>query len=64
MHPSVQCSYHCCIYILREETVPAVHVVNPGFHLCISLVHRPMIVVFGLGTRPWPEMMHWQADIL
>ena len=28
--------------------MPAVRVVN---HLCTSLVPRPMIVVFGLGTR-------------
>ena len=34
-----------------EETSPAVSMVNSRFHLCTSLVPRPMIVVFGLGTR-------------
>ena len=31
--------------------MPAMRVVNSRFHLCTSLVLRPMIVVFGLGTR-------------
>ena len=37
--------------LLREETVPAVRVVNSQFRWCTSLVLRPMIVVFGLRTR-------------
>ena len=45
------CGVHKPCPLLREETVPAVHVVNPRFRLCDSLVPRPMIVVFGLGTR-------------
>ena len=31
--------------------VPAVRVVNSRFRFCTSLVPRPTIVVFGLGTR-------------
>ena len=30
--------------------MPAVRVVNTRFHWCTSLLLRPMIVVFGLGT--------------
>ena len=32
--------------------MPAVCVANSRFHLCTSLIPRPMIVVFGLGMRP------------
>ena len=35
----------------RKRLVPAVHVVNSRFRLCTSLVPRPMIVAFDLGTR-------------
>ena len=39
------------LLLLREETVPAVRVVNSRFHSCTSLVPRPTIVAFDLGTR-------------
>ena len=42
--------------LLREETMPAVSVVNTRFRLCTNLVLRPMIVVFGLGTRLFVRM--------
>ena len=45
------CGVHKPCPLLREETVPAVRVVNSQFCLCTSLIPRPMIVVFGLGTR-------------
>ena len=33
-----------------EEAIPVV-LVNPQFHVCTSLVPKPMTVVIGLGTR-------------
>ena len=38
----------CMRLLLREESVPAVHCAG---QLAISLIPRPMTVVFGLGTR-------------
>ena len=35
----------------RKRLVPTVHVVNSQFRLCTSLVPRPTIVAFDLGTR-------------
>ena len=49
------------MYTGSEETVPAVRVVNSGFRLCTSLIPRPMIVVFGLGTRLHVRM-HTKSD--
>ena len=46
------CGVHKLCLLQREETMPAVHVVNSTISLvCTSLVPRLMIVVFGLGTR-------------
>ena len=45
------CGVHKPCPLLREETVPAMHVVNSRFRLCTSVVPRQMSVVFGLGTR-------------
>ena len=47
------CGVHkpCPLATATEETVPAVRMVNSGFRLCTILIPRPMIVVFGLGTR-------------
>ena len=44
------CGVHELCPLLREEIVPVVRVVNSR-GVCTSLVPRPMIVVFGLGTR-------------
>ena len=51
MAASYMCGVHKPCPLLREETVPAMCVVNSQSRLCTSLVPRPMIVVFGLGTR-------------
>ena len=45
------CDVHKPCPLLREETMPALHVINLRFCLCTSLVLRQMIVVFGLGMR-------------
>ena len=36
--------------------MPAVHMVNKGFHLCTSLVPRPVNVVFDLGMGLYEHM--------
>ena len=52
---SVDCGAHKPCPVLREETVPVVRV-NSRSRLYNSLVLRPMIVVFGLGTRLYVRM--------